>query len=202
MQTEKLEFSLPKTCLRVAKRLAQNRPCKRKLKNRIFRKSSSSSQEHRCLDLPERPPAKLLSTYKQLSTSASAWANVHHASVQLVHAHKSSMRPGSGRPPATCATCAARATCSTCSNVGSSASRLATKLIGIVARASQLATKSIDIYESIEISLYREDSLEIDVDMIGIGAGYEDVQLAVHDFRKPAKNRRLEAVVRTAALEE
>jgi hypothetical protein len=58
--------------------------------------------------------------------------------------------------------------------------------------------KLIDIYESIEISLYWEDSPEIDIDMIGTGADYEDVQPAVHDFRKPARNRRLEAVVRTA----
>jgi hypothetical protein len=42
VQTEKLEFSLPKTCLRVAKLLARNRPRKLKLKNG---KSSSSSQE-------------------------------------------------------------------------------------------------------------------------------------------------------------
>jgi hypothetical protein len=33
IQTEKLEFSLPKICLRVAKRLAQNRSRKLKLKN-------------------------------------------------------------------------------------------------------------------------------------------------------------------------
>jgi hypothetical protein len=52
------------------------------------------------------------------------------------------------------------------------------------------------------ISLYRDDLPEIDIDMIGIGAGYQDVQPAVHDFGKPARNRWLEAVVLMAALEE
>jgi hypothetical protein len=52
------------------------------------------------------------------------------------------------------------------------------------------------------ISLYRDNLPEIDIDMNGIGAGYQDVQPTVHDFRKPARNRRLYAVVRTTALEE
>jgi hypothetical protein len=54
VQTEKLEFTLSKMCLQVAKRLAQNRTCKLELKNGIFENYHLLPKNclRRYLDLP------------------------------------------------------------------------------------------------------------------------------------------------------